>query len=120
MSKLLSSPNMHPAACIGGCRSLGQLGVVTSLSVTGLPPALQLASHLSVCKLLHQEWGFSMTRHGEAKISLPAHCCKTVRNKQDKDRDRPAVHTKALLDGQPLSPQRLQRLRTKLHPISYS
>lgn len=40
MSKLLSSPNMHLAACTGGCRSLGQLGEVTSLSVTGLPPAL--------------------------------------------------------------------------------
>lgn len=64
----------------------------------GLPPALQLVPHLSVCKLLRREWGFSVTRHSEAKISLPAHCYKTVRNKQDKDRDRPAIHTKALLD----------------------
>lgn len=61
MSKLLSSPNIRPAACTRECRHPGQLGEVTSPSVMGLPPALQLASHLSDCKLLRQELGFSMT-----------------------------------------------------------
>lgn len=46
-SKPLSSPSMHVAVCTRACRSLGQLGDVTPLSVMGHPPLF--SSTPSIC-----------------------------------------------------------------------
>lgn len=100
----VSHPSLcPPLACIWQCVpvDVGALGSweMSRPSLWWDVPHSSVAPHLSICRLLPLEQGFSMTRHRHQDC-LPAHGCKTVRSQQDKDRDRPAVHTTALLNVQ--------------------